>query len=307
MVIYLDLAFMTNCLSDALAIYLTARLSGLVLRPVRLIVAALFGGFYGVLCVIPLFAFMRSFLVHIAAAAILIRYVFGKNRTILRVLFLFYFLSCMIGGTFLSIAQYAAGNGFSNALQQVNWKVFLLVGGSCLFLLSAVFSGKAKHVVSGELSRGCLTLCGKSIHVDALLDTGHTLSDPYSGAPVITVWYGVLEPLLSADERSILLRMSECGCTQCAEKLAGIAPGRYCLLPYRAVGVECAMLLAFRADMLTINGNTYSPVLVAVSPTTLSDGGGHTALWGGERTVVASNDSENGLCISQISSETRID
>ena len=56
--------------------------------------------------------------------------------------------------------------------------------------------------------------------------------------------------------------------------------GRFRLLPYRAVGVACGLLLAVRVDSLWVDGRDRGSVLVALSPTPVSDGGGYGALIG---------------------------
>ena len=53
MVIYLDIAFLLNALADALALYGTARLTGLPVQKLRLAAAAALGGTYGAVCALP--------------------------------------------------------------------------------------------------------------------------------------------------------------------------------------------------------------------------------------------------------------
>ena len=65
------------------------------------------------------------------------------------------------------------------------------------------------------------------------------------------------------------------------ERLAGRGGGlRFRLLPYRAVGVECGLLLAVRVDRARVGTEDYGSILVALSPTPVSDGGGYQALIG---------------------------
>ena len=52
-------------------------------------------------------------------------------------------------------------------------------------------------------------------------------------------------------------------------------------MPYRAVGVSHALLLAIKVDRAKVGKEDYGPILVALSPTPLSDGGGYHALVGG--------------------------
>ena len=54
--------------------------------------------------------------------------------------------------------------------------------------------------------------------------------------------------------------------------------GRFSLLPYRSVGVSRGLLLAVRVDQIQLAGEDRGPLLVALSPTPVSDGGGYGAL-----------------------------
>ena len=57
---------------------------------------------------------------------------------------------------------------------------------------------------------------------------------------------------------------------------------RFRLVPYRAVGVEQGLLLALRLDNVQVGEEEQGPMLAALSPTPVSDGGGYQALIGGE-------------------------
>lgn len=283
MVVYLDLVFLLNSLSDALAIYITARLSSFALQGRRIIIAALLGGLYGVLCCLPISVQFGGVGTQVLVAMLLIRIVFGKQKTFLRLCFLFLLLSCTLGGAVTVVSQYFIQYGMINTLKTLDWKVFILVSVACYFVLSVVFRGSAKHAVSGQLCRVSIRLGERKAILDALYDTGHTLYDPCNGTPVVTVWYKAVDALWSKEKRAILNQLETQGSIQCAEKLGETASGRFRLIPYRAVGVNCAMLLAFQADEVCIGNKSYGKMTIALSPTPVSDGGGYTALWGGER------------------------
>jgi stage II sporulation protein GA (sporulation sigma-E factor processing peptidase) len=55
---------------------------------------------------------------------------------------------------------------------------------------------------------------------------------------------------------------------------------RFRLIPYRSVGRDCGLLLAFRTDSALVGGRRRENLLVALSPNPISDGGGYTALAG---------------------------
>lgn len=64
----------------------------------------------------------------------------------------------------------------------------------------------------------------------------------------------------------------------------GLEPGSgrvvFACCPYRAVGVDRGLLLALKVDSLNLGGKERGPLLVALSPTPVSDGGGYRALIG---------------------------
>ena len=282
MVIYLDLVFFLNSLADAFALYVTSRLSGISLRTNRVILASVLGGIYGVICSVPLFCFMRDFVPQILVAAFLVWVVFGLRAIYVRLCLLFFVLSCAMGGVLIAFAQSCTRYGVSNSLSNLNWKVFFLVGGLCYFFLSIVFRGSARHIVSGEISKGFLWHNGHKIPLNVLFDTGHTLRDPYTGNPVMTIWVDATRELWSDEEWSILEKLGDVEVTGCLEKLTKISSGRFWIIPYRAVGTRNGALLCFSAEQVVIGKKSLGKITVALSGTSLSDGGSCNALWNGE-------------------------
>ena len=278
MVVYVDIAFLLNCITDGAALYAAGRLSGLPVRKKRLLAAALLGGTYGALCVLPGWGALASLLPQTAAAAGLVWLVFRDRGAFLRQFLLFFILSCALGGALVAGGRLLeAGDGLA-ALARLDWRVFFLAGGICFVVLSVVFRGGARHAVAGQLCQCVLERRGRRAVLTALLDTGHTLTDGLTGRPVLTAHWEALEPLWTDSERKILARLERDGCAACLEKLGG----GFRLLPYQAVGVSGGLLLCFQAERAAIDGKVIGPVTVALSPTAVSDGGGYAALWGGE-------------------------
>ncbi len=140
------------------------------------------------------------------------------------------------------------------------------------------FSRVGRHTAaSGELLPVRLTIGERTAELVALVDTGNTLTDPASGRPVMVAEGGRLTALFPKecrperddleDPASGLVRLGR-----------GAWRGRFSLLPYRAVGVSRGLLLAVRVDQIQLAGENKGPLLVALSPTPVSDGGGYGAL-----------------------------
>lgn len=274
MVVYLDMAFLLNALADAAALAAAGRLSGLPLNGLRLLSASLLGGTYGALCALPGWKFLAAFPCRIILAAVLVGLVCGWRDAFIRRLLLFYLLSCSLAGAVMAFWRLLQEH---QGLASLNWKAFFLAGGGCFLLLSIVFRGGARHGVSGQLRRCEIVRNGRTARLTALLDTGATLTDGFSGDPVLTVHWSALDGLWTPEERQILSRLESDGAAACLERLGC----GFRLLPYQAVGVRHGMLLCFRAEGASINGRPVGPVTVALSPTPVSDGGGYAALWGG--------------------------
>ena len=272
MVVYLDIVFLLNGAADAAALYATGRLSGLTVAGKRLASAAALGGTYGVLCALPGWGVLSSLPVQACTAAALVRLAFGRREGFLRRVLLFFLLSCSLAGALVAGERLLRERG--GALEGLDWRIFFLAGGGCFLLLSVVFRGGARHSAAGQLCRCRILRRGREAELTALLDTGCTLTDGLSGAPVLTVHWAALEALWTPEERAVLSRLEADGASRCLEKLGG----GFRLLPYRAVGVRSGLLLCFKADGAELDGQS----LGALSPTPVSDGGGYAALWGGD-------------------------
>lgn len=278
-VLYPDLAFLLNSLTDLLALSATAKLAGLPFRWHRLLGAAALGGVYGVLCLLPSLAFAGGFLPQAGTAMALVWIAFRRKDTFLRQLLLFWLLSCAMGGIIMALTQFLQNGTGRAILQNLNWKVFFLAGGTCYFLLSVIFRDGARHAISQELSACVIERGGKRIRLRALLDSGHTLTDLATGTPVLIAEAASLEGLWAPAEAQILKSLGEKGPVWCLSHLEGL--GNFRLLPYRAVGVDQGMLLCFTADSVTVGNRNYGPTAVALSPGTVSSEGGYAALWSG--------------------------
>ena len=276
MVVYLDTIFLLNSAADAAALYAAARLSGLPVSGRRLAAAALLGGTYGALCALPGWGALASFPAQACAAAALVRLAFGRREGFLRRVLLFYLLSCSLAGALVAGARLLRERGA--ALAGLDWRIFFMAGGGCFLLLTVVFRGGVRHTAAGQLRRCRICRQGREAELTALLDTGCTLTDGLSGAPVLTVHWAALEPLWTPEEHSVLSCLEREGAARCLERLGG----GFRLLPYRAVGVRSGLLLCFKADWAELEARSLGPVTVALSPTPVSDGGGYAALWGGD-------------------------
>ena len=254
MVVYLDMVVLLNFLVDGLLLVGANRLCGYPNSYRRCALAALLGGGYGGLCMLPAFQFMGSTLWRILMLGVMSVIAYGWCLSAVRRGTVFVLLSMALGGMAMGL-----GNG--------NMVSLLMAAAGLLFLcvlgIRIPLGGRKFQPVE-------LSLQGKKMRLTALIDTGNTLRDPVTGGSVLVVGMDVGDQLgisreLMRDPVTALLRNP--------------LPGAR-LIPYRAVGTSGGMLLLLRFDEVRLNGHVISP-MVAFSPEEIGKAEGYQALAGG--------------------------
>lgn len=270
-VIYVDTLFLLNTMVDYLLLLASARLAGEPLARLRFALGAVLGGLYAVAIFLPGMGFLARPLCRGAAAVLMV--------------LIFLALACAFGGGVLAVEllggqRLALGGGV--LYSGMDLKIVLLSAAGCYGLLTLVFRGIGRHGgPSGELTRVRLTLGERQVELTGLVDTGNTLTDPATGRPVLVAEADSLEELLPPG-----LRPGPAELRDPAGALERLEDGpwrlRFRLLPYRAVGVERGLLLALRMDRVQVGEEDRGPMLAALSPTPVSDGGAYRVLVGAE-------------------------
>ena len=284
-VIYLDELFLLNFVVDYLLLLAAGRLSGEILRRGWLALGAAIGAAYAAAAVLPGMGFLLHPLCKLGAAVLALLAGYGKSRRLLRVSLVFFAVSAAFGGGVFAL-QLLGGRGLTlqNGIfySAMDLRLILLSAAGCYGLLPLVFRGIGRHGgPSGELTRVRLTLGERQVELTGLVDTGNTLTDPATGRPVLVAEADSLEELLPPG-----LRPGPAELRDPAGALERLEDGpwrlRFRLLPYRAVGVERGLLLALRMDRVQVGEEDRGPMLAALSPTPVSDGGAYRVLVGAE-------------------------
>ncbi len=279
-VVYLDEVFLLNFVVDYLLLLSAGRLAGEVLRRGRLALGAALGAAYAGAVFLPGLGFLVHPLCKVGAGVLTVLAGYGGSRRLLRVGLVFFTVSAAFGGGILALQllgnrSLTLANGVLSS--PLDLKLVLLSAAGCYGLITLLFQRAARHSPRRELAPAVVELGGRRAVLTALVDTGNTLTDPATGRPVLVAEGEKVKDLFppgTAPSRAELYDPAGA-----MERLSG-AGLRCRLLPYQAVGVECALLLALRSDRVTVGGEDCGPLLVALSPTGLTDGGGYCALIG---------------------------
>lgn len=279
MTVYLDSLFFLNLLIDYLLLLAAAKVAGEAFSRLRLLLGAALGALLAALVFLPGFDWLLHPACKIAAGALMVVAAYGGSDRLLRMGGIFFTLSCALGGGVLVIGLLTGrGLSFDNGVLAtgMDLKIVLLSAAGCYLVLTLLFRRAGRHG-GGELEPGVVDIEGKQALLTVLRDTGNTLTDPATGRPVLVAEGAKMAGVLPGELIAGLWAPAEA-----MEKFSGQELGRRLrLLPYRAVGVDCGFLLAVRADRVSVGKRDFGGLLVALSPTAVSDGGGYGALFGG--------------------------
>lgn len=274
-VVYIDLLFLLNLIANYLLLLAAGRMAGAVLVRWRIALGAAAGALYAALIFLPDLTWLAAWPCKLAVGVLMVLAAYGGERYLLRVTVLFFGASAALAGAVLGMellgsAALTLEHGVLYTV--IDIRLLLLTFVACYFLLSLFFRRVGSH--RGELAQLEISLEEKKVNLTALRDTGHTITDPADNRPVVVAYYEALAGILPewADPSQPIQSVERC-------HAAGSRQAR--LVPYRAVGVECGMLLALRSRQVTVDGRPLGRLLVALSPTPLDDGGGYQALIGG--------------------------
>ena len=276
-IFYADILFIVNFFINYIILISTARLSAGVIPRLRIAAAAMIGAGYAVLVLFPSMLFLANAAVKISVGVLMVLAAFGGQKKLLRITLIFFSISAAFAGVIFAVSLLGGGSG--GMFTPVGVKTLILSFSVTYLLITVVFKRVAKtsaETVSLNLRRG-----EKVLSVRALVDTGNSLRDPFTGNPVIVAGVAEARMLFSVEIADVLSEIKNKDAIKVLEELSGKSDGQHFrLLPYNAVGTAGGVLLAFRPDEVQVDGRARKGLLVALSPNDISDNGTYSALIG---------------------------
>ena len=266
-VIYVDELFFLNALTDYLLLLSCARLRGRALRRTRFAAAAALGGVYAVFAAIPPLSFLVSLAVKALVSLLMAWIAFGAPPELWRGWGCFLALSSAFAGAVYGISL-LSGAEVRGMLSGASLKTLALSFGLCYAAVRLFFGRFLKRrercVVEAKIE-----LCGKTVSLRALRDTGNQLRDPVTGESVLVIGSSPARQLTGLTEAQLARPLE----TLENSPLPGLR-----LVPYQAVGAKNGLLLAKRFPKVRLGGRSCA-ALVAFAPQ--SFGTEYQALAGG--------------------------
>ena len=253
MVVYLDAFMGLNFLVDWMLLLGVNRLAGYPPGAGRTAAAAVVGGGYAGMCLVPGFGFLAGNPGRWISLGLMSLTAFGLSRSAVQRGVLFVLLSMALGGLAICMETECA----------------LGVLGCSAALMLLCRTGFRRRALSRRLVPVEICHGGKSLRLTALCDTGNTLRDPLTGEPVLVA---------GAACAGMLLGLKAAELSDAAGTVAAHPELHLRLLPYGTVG-NSGLLCALRCDRVCIAGKRTGG-LVAFSPEAFGNGE-YGALTGG--------------------------
>ena len=275
MVIYLDVLAAVNGTVDYLLLLATARLAGIFPNRRRLLGAAAIGALFAALSVLPPLTFLSGPLWVLLCGILLPGLAFGLDRTRLpRVIVLFLLTAGACAGIVLALSGWTGALLRIGSAYYLNAPIEVVLPAAllCLGAVSILFrgtAGKNGGARPSEIVR--LTYGDRTARFLLLQDTGADLCDPISGRPALLLDRSAAKRLLPTSLHPLLDRLRADNAAALLAELPIQDAHRFCLLPYRAVGQDGGLLLAFRPARV-LRGEKESPHLIALLPDPIAGG-----------------------------------
>lgn len=267
-IVYLDELAALNALIDYCLLALTAQLGGLPVRRGRLALASLLGGLYAAAMLLREGTGWLP--IRLAVCVGLVGVAFGREGLARRSV-LFAGVSFGFAGMILLASELSGRALYGEGVYRLSvpLRTLALAAAVGWVVSGLLFRGSARHGILRRDTRTLrLSFCGQEATVTALCDTGNELADPVTGLPVLILEPEAARRLLPAELRWLPAALAEGDPVQLLPRIPGGLRTRFRLVPYRALGREGGLLLAFRPDLSAGS----PPLLAAISPHPLCRG-----------------------------------
>ena len=276
-IIYADTLFFINFAVNYMVLLATAKISATYVKRLKIVLGALLGSAYALAAVLVAQTLMQSLGFKLGAAMLMLLICFGKKPGLLRITLIFFSISASFGGIVLAISLIGGGS-VNDALVPVSLKILIPSFALTYAVITLVFK-KLGRARPGGFVHIVIKNDDRKIEMNSLIDTGNSLTDPLSGNAVIVAETEAVAPLFDKKVADMLRKGPNAAET--LESLGGSGQ-LFRLISYSSVGVSRGMLLAFKPDTIIINGKDKTGMLVAISPTRLSEGGIYSAIIGSQ-------------------------
>lgn len=288
--VYADVILLENLVMNYLILWSTARLTRYNYSKVKLGIASVLGAVYAVLSYFPQYSYMFSFFMKVlfSILIVVVAYTPAYFHLLLKLTGFFYVVSFVFGGAAFGLFYFI--NGLSLTSNGISFIKDFPIKILAMAIIIAYFTIKyswdyVQHRIRRErlIIQVEMSFDNKRLCLDALVDTGNSLKDPITNAPVMITDYSMIKELLPDDIRRIFEQSGENDLNAIAEIMSiSKWATRFRIIPFKSLGRENGMLVGFKPDAVTIFDNDrkiqLNNIILAIYRKNLSKDGEYSAL-----------------------------
>lgn len=265
-VIYLDVLIFLNTVITFLLLSASSRLMKIFPTAGRFTLASILGGLSSLIILAPDLGLILSLLTKLLFSLVIVIAAYNPKSlsSIAKETGYFFAVNFIFAGVMLFASSLPGVSlvSYNNGAVYINFSFFSLVAACVICYAVVCILGKiTKNKISDTAVFNIeITHCGKTVNTSAILDTGNSLTDPFTGQKVIIADKFVLSDILPENVRNYLSGKPDD---------SGIR-----LIPCNTVSGS-SLLPCFKADKIKVSGNKSNyeekNILIAVSNSNLSD------------------------------------
>ena len=232
--VYIDVLVGVNLFINYFLLLAVSKFLSITVKRMRLFAAAALGAAYSLTILLPEVNLFLSFMIKLVMAAtiVLAAYSFCGVKQFLRQLAAFYIISFAFAGFMLALWFFIAPQGLiiKNSVVYFNISPLLLIILTviCYLIIRAINRLTGRQAPDEIFCRMKIDYDGKSVSFIGKVDTGNSLTEPFSNYPVVVVYDQCVESLIPEEDS-----------------------GKIRLVPFQAVSGG-GLLPAFKPDLLTV-------------------------------------------------------
>lgn len=237
-VIYADILIVINLIVNYLLLRTTSVILGTKRNAVRFLISSALGGAFSLIIFIDNIPFWLNIPIKIIFLSVMVSVAFGTKKLsdFLKYFAAFFLCNFAFAGIMLAVNVFIAPNAtvFKNGVVYFNISIITLIAATvgCYAVLSLISKFTRNRMVQNLLYDISVSYDGETVSGKALLDTGNTLKDGFSGKPVIIAERSFLEKIIP--EKSDITKLRN-----------------FRLIPYSTINSGGA-LPAFLAEEITV-------------------------------------------------------
>ncbi len=269
-VLYADVLFLINFGMDLISLWLTFIISKRSVSLLRMIIAASFGGAYGVISVLidarGVVSFLFSAAVSFVMSAICVM-PGAKIAAAAKYAFILWGIGALLGGAVTVICTLGDAGGADIAAHNAPFFVFALGGAAAYGIVKFI-----SKVTSRNSCFAIFSAFGADVKLEMLVDTGCLVKEPISGADVIFV---SKRSLAAINNRDVGLL---CGGVENMVRLSSDTKRRSRIVTVKRAGGERALICFFPDEVTLILKNERKRVKCAAVVEDADDYGGYDGI-----------------------------